>query len=143
MDQNIRITVDEVYKGIYDRLKNIAFNEFHDFFFLCVCIGKKNDIRKDFIKKKIPCFRSNNITTDEWYTYYAIYTEDNKMDLSCLGDDEKVIEVMQEYANGGMEILIDELLCDYVKRDASGSYIVHHTEQLPKELLMSILDWSE
>lgn len=142
MSQKIRVKIDPQYKGIYNSLKNHAVGDFHELFFICVCIGHKNQKCIPLIKRE-DCFWSNTISPDEWYAYYALFVHDNKIDLSSLGDDEKIISVMQEYANGGMEFLIDEFLCDYVKKDSSGHYIVVHTEQLPKELLINILDWSE
>ena len=143
MSQRIRVKVDSRFKAIYNALKGHAVGDFHELFFICVCLGHKNSKRQK-IKKREDCFWSSTILPEEWYSYYAIYIHDNAIDLSCLGDDEKIISYMQEYANGGMEYLIEEFLCDYTKIDSTGNYIVDHMEQIPKELLVKVtMDWSD
>jgi hypothetical protein len=142
MSQKIRVKVDPDYKDIYNALKDNAVGEFHELFFICVCLGHKIEKREP-LKKREDCFWSSTIIPDEWYAYYSIYVYDHGMDLSCLGSDEEILNVMQEYANSGMTYLIDEFLCDYTKKEASGNYLVDHLEQLPKELLFKITkDWS-
>ena len=142
MSQNIRVKIAPRFKGIYDGLKSNAVGDFHELFFICVCLGHKNG-KVEPLKKREDCFWSNTISMDEWYAYYAIHLHDHDMELSCLGEDEKVIAAMQEYANGGMVYLIDTFLCDYTKKDSAGNYIIDHLDQLPKELLVNLtMDWS-
>lgn len=142
MNPDIRVKVPSVYKGIYNGLKNHAVGDFHELFFLCVCLGYKH-AKKPQIKKKEDCFWSKTITPDEWHVYYSLYVHSNNMNLGSLGNDEDIVLLMQDYATGGMEVLIDEFLRDYVKKDSSGYYIVDHTDQISKELLMTIIDWSK
>ena len=143
MSQKIRVKINSQYKGIYNALKNHAVGDFHELFFICVCLGCKMNKRQS-LKKKEDCFWSSTILPDEWYAYYSIHIFDNNMDLACLGNDEKILGVMQEYANGGMDYLINEFLCDYTKKDSSGNYIVDHLDQLPKELLVKLtMDWGD
>lgn len=142
MSQRLRVKIDARYKGIYNGLKNHAVGEFHELFFICVCLGHKAERSKPLSKRE-DCFWSSTILPDEWYAYYAIHLHDNEMDFSCLDSDAKVIDAMQKYASGGMEILIDELLGDYTKKDASGHYVVDHLGQVTKELLVKVtMDWS-
>lgn len=142
MSQKIRVKIDPQYKVIYNALKNHAVGDFHELFFICVCLGYKMRMREP-LKKREDCFWSNTIFPDEWYAYYSIYIHDHNMDFSCLGNDEQIITTMQEYANGGMSCMIDEFLCDYTKKDSSGNYIVDHLDQLSKELLVKLtMDWS-
>jgi len=142
MSQKLRVKIDPQFKNIYNSLKNKAVGDFHELFFLCTCLGFKNKTKKPLAKRE-DCFWSNTIIQDEWYAYYAMYLHDHGIDLSCLGDDVKVLDSMQQYANGGMEILIGEFLYDYVKKDSAGSYLVDCTEHLAKELLAKItMDWS-
>lgn len=142
MSQKIRVKIDPQFKGIYNALKNHAVGDFHELFFICVCLGHMTG-KSEPLKKREDCFWSSTILPDEWYAYYTIHLHDHEMELSCLGDDEEVIAVMQEYANGGMAYLINEFLCDYTKKDSSGNYIVDHLDQLPKEMLVKLtMDWS-
>lgn len=142
MSQKIRVKVAPQFKGIYHALKNHAVGDFHELFFICACLGKKT-ARREPLRKREDCFWSSTIQPDEWYAYYAVYLSDHDMDCSSLGDDEDVISLAQEYANGGMAYLIKEFLCDYTKKDASGNYLVDHLDQIPRELLMKLtMDWS-
>lgn len=142
MNQNIRVKIEPRYKMIYNGLKTHAVGEFHELFFLCVCLGCKSH-KKVPLQKREDAFWSTTVTPDEWYAFYAIHLYENELDFSSLGDDEAIIMSMEEYANAGIEILLEEFLCDYVKKDSAGNYTVEHTEQISKELLMKIRDWCE
>lgn len=142
MRPDIRVKIDRKYKGIYDSLKNHTVGDFHELFFLCVCLGHKTQTQVKLSKRE-DCFWSKTIIPSEWFTYYALFINDNNNNITSLGDDFAIIESMQEYANGGMQYLIDELLTDYFATDSSGNYLTVNKEQLPKELLMCVLDWSE
>lgn len=142
MSQRLRVKVATQYKGIYNGLKGHAVSDFHELFFICVCLGKKNG-RREPLQKTVDTFWSSTILPDEWYTYYAIFLSDNDMDLASLYSDEAVLALMQEYANGGMAYLIEAFLCDYTKTDASGGYLVDHFDGISRELLMKLtMDWS-
>lgn len=140
MSEKIRVKIDPSYKKIYDGLKGYALGDFHEIFFLCTCLGYKNKLKKK-LNKKEDCFWSSTITPDEWYGIYSLYLNEFEMKFSELADDQLVIDMMQEYANGGMEYLISEFLEDFLKKDQSGKYFFETKQQLPKELLMSMIDW--
>ncbi len=140
--KDMRVKIAPQHKGIYDALKNCAVGDFHELFFLCVCVGHKNGSREP-LKKQEDCFWARTMSENEWHAYYAIHLHDHEMDLACLSDDEKVIAAMQEYANAGMAFLLREFLDDYTKKDSSGNYVVDHLAELPRELLVKLtLDWS-
>jgi hypothetical protein len=142
MSQKIRVKIEPKYKDIYNSLKNVAVGDFHELFFLCVCLGKKAG-KKTSLERKEDCFWSSTIVPDEWYSYYGIFLHDNGIDLSSLTGDTAVLNVMQEYANAGMQVLLDEFLHVYVKQDKDGKYIVDSTEEVSKDLLAAVVtDWS-
>ena len=64
--------------------------------------------------------------------------EESNMDLSAIKDDTTIISEMEEYANAGMEILLDDFLSEYcssgLKLDSSIS------KELPKALLHFIYE---
>lgn len=142
MDQKIRVKIEPKYKGIYNGLKGYAIGDFHELFYLCTCIGYKNDEPISLVKKE-DCFWSSTIVPDEWYVYYSLYLNRNGMDFSSLSNDEELMNELQEYANGGMKYLIDVFLSDYIKTDKDGSFFIDDKYLLPKELLMTVLEWSE
>lgn len=141
MDGNIRVKTDQRYRTLYSELKNFAFGDMHELFFLCVSLGYKNEIRRPLEKNGDDRFWSGTITPDEWACYYAIMIEMNNMDFHSILNDKEVIACMEEYANAGMEILLDEILSEYttnnsgeIKLDSSVS------KELPKILLSFIFE---
>lgn len=89
-------------------------------------MGKRGDDR----------FWSGTITPEEWSCYYAMHLTDNEMDFRCLQDDAQVISSMEEYANAGMDILLQEFLCDYVN-DSTDEVLLNagRSTELPKVFL--------
>jgi hypothetical protein len=45
--------------------------------------------------------------------------QENNFDYQKIKNDKDVIIIVEEYANAGMEILIDELLSDYYSKGSS------------------------
>jgi len=133
MTGDLRVRTDKKYKDLYNDLKGLAFTEFHEIFFLCVCLGFKQHQRKDLGKTGDERFFSRTITPQEYSTYYALVMSENNMDFASIANDADVIRIMEEYANGGMDILINDFLNDYLREglriDRSSA------KELPKEIL--------
>jgi len=65
--------------------------------------------------------------------------EESGMDFKAIQDDGKVMTRMEEYANGGMEILIERVLGEYINSDeAQVSIDESASKELPKLLLNHI-----
>lgn len=138
---DIRVRTNRRYRTLYNELKNFVAKDMHEIFFLCVCLGYRKGERKPLGRDGDDRFWSNTITPDEYASYYAILIEANNMDFSVTADDKVVIEMMEEYANAGMKILIDDLLSDYTldhgddfRLDPSCS------KELPKVLLAYVYE---
>ncbi len=141
MDSDIRVKTDRQYRTLYNELKNFAFGDMHELFFLCVCLGYKNNKRKTLGKSGDDRFWSRTIVPDEWACYYAIMIESNDMDFHSILDDKKVIACMEEYANAGMEILMEEVLSMYVINNSDEpSLDPSNSKELPKILLSFIYE---
>lgn len=136
LDGEIRLRTDRKYRTLYNELKNFAFGDMHELFFLCVCLGYKAKTRKPLGKDGDDRFWSRTITPDEWACYYAIIIETNNMDFYSIKDDKKVIACVEEYANAGMEILLNEFLSEYITNDADEPKLdSSSSKELPKVLL--------
>jgi hypothetical protein len=141
MDDNIRVRTDRKYQTLYNDLKNFAFGDMHEIFFLCVSLGYKAKKQKSLGKDRDERFWSRTITPDEWACYYAIMIEANNMDFSSIQDDKQVIACMEEYANAGMEILLDEFLSGYIVNGSEGPTLVSSgSQELPKIVLSYIYE---
>jgi hypothetical protein len=131
------VHTDQKYKELYNDLKGLAFREFHEIFFVCCSLGFKRDKQIKLGKNKEDRFWSDRITPEEYSTYYAFTMSKNDNNLASVVDDRKVLDVMEEYANGGMTILIDECLSNFIvgenRIDKSSA------KELPKEILGFLL----
>ncbi len=139
MDSNIRVKTDRRYRSLYNELKNFAFGDMHELFFLCVCLGYKNNRLKSLEKNGDDRFWSRTIPPDEWACYYAIIIESNNMDFHSIMDDKEVVACMEEYANAGMEILMEEILSMYITGNSDEPRLdPSSSKELPKILLSFI-----
>ncbi len=138
---DIRVKTDQRYKNLYVELKNFAVGDMHELFFLCACLGYKEKKKKSFGSGGDERFWSRTITPDEYTCFCAMLLDDNKMDLSVIKDDKHVIAEIEKYANGGMEILIEEFLGDYLVRGSSDLKLDStSSKELPKALLYFIYE---
>jgi len=114
MDGNIRVATEVKYKELYNNMKTTgAVDDFHELFFLCVCLGYRKGVHTP-IRKRDDRFWSRTITPREWACFYAMTLEKNSFDYAKVSEDKDVLLAMEGYANAGMNILIDEFLGDYL-----------------------------
>lgn len=114
MDGDIRVKTDARYARIYNDLKTCIGSDFHEVFFACACLAYSRKTHKPIGKGGGDRFWSKTITPREWACYYSIVLSDNNMDFNAVQDDNEVIGKIEEYANAGMGILIDEFLKDFL-----------------------------
>jgi len=138
MSGDIRVKTDKKYKNLYNDLKNLIVGDMHELFFLCACLGYKANKVKDLGSNAEERFWSRTITPEEYACYYAMMLEKNNMDLSSIRDDKLVIAEMEKYANGGMEILLEDFLNEYCSADYKLDST--YSKELPMALLHFIRD---
>ena len=113
MDGNIRVRTAKNLDRFYNEMSNCVVMEFHELFYIAACIAYRRG-KSSKIEQSRDAFFSRTITPDEWATYYSLILEKNAMDFSSIRDDKAVIREVEEYANAGVGILLDEVLADYV-----------------------------
>ena len=113
MDRNIRVKTDRKYKTLYKQLTNLIVGESHELFFICACLGFKRGKCETLGKRGDDRFWSGTISPEEWACYYSMHLQNNGMDFQTIQDDHAVMHSMEQYANGGMAILMEDLLKDY------------------------------
>lgn len=118
MSTDLRVRVNKNYSDLYTDWKNLVCLEMHELFFLCACLGFNAGRSSKLGKGGEPKFWSATITPEEWSCFYAMLLKQNEMDPKAITDDKKVISVVENYANGGMEVLLNELLSDFTVGDA-------------------------
>ncbi|OGV63876.1 MAG: hypothetical protein A3K18_35025 [Lentisphaerae bacterium RIFOXYA12_64_32] len=144
MDGEIRVKTDGLYGRLYNDLKNSVAGDFHEVFFACACIGYKRQQRKSLGKHRDERFWSKTITPREWSCYYAMVLADCDMDFAVVQDDKKVIMKIEEYANAGMAILIEERLHDYLLSSTEEPQLDPTvSKELPKDFLHFLFEQEE
>ncbi|WP_174733239.1 hypothetical protein [Mesobacillus harenae] len=101
------------YEEIYFHF-NIKFEvKYQDLFLLCASLGFKKD-RKKPIGERGREFRTNYLNTRQKSTAYSIILSDGELgkNIEAFGENEfprKSRKRLEEYAQGGMEILIEDV----------------------------------
>ena len=134
---DIRVHTDRVHRSLYNDLRNLAVGDMHELFFICVCLGYRREKKKPLGKSREQRFYSRTFTADEFACFCAMMLEQNNMDFRTIQDQAALMAEMEEYANGGMEVLIQECLADYVA-DGAGEVTIEKgrfAAELPKTLL--------
>jgi hypothetical protein len=111
---DIRVRTDRHHKSLYNDLRNFVAKDMHEIFFLCACLGYREGKRKPLGRDSDDRFWSSTITPEEYASFYAIMIESKGMDFSSIAEDKEVISVMEEYANAGIQILLEGVLKDYI-----------------------------
>jgi hypothetical protein len=141
-DTEIRVKTDPKHGPLYQDLRGQIALEFHEIFFICACLGYASSARVPLRPGAQERFFERTISQEEWACYYAIVLQDSNMDFARVQDDAAVIAVVEEYANGGIDVLVRDLLGDFVQEtqgilhlDARGS----GASELPKIVLADLL----
>lgn len=113
MAGDIRVRTDLHHKGLYNDFRNFVAKDMHEIFFLCACLGFRAGTRKPLGRDGDDRFWSSTITPEEYANYYAMVIDTNDMNFAAITDDKKVVAIMEEYANAGMDILMTDVLSDY------------------------------
>jgi hypothetical protein len=113
MAGDIRVRTDRRYKTLYNDFRNFVVKDMHEMFFLCACLGYNEGKQKPLGRDGDDRFWSSTITPEEYASFYAMVIESKDMDFSTIADDKSVVAAMEEYANAGVQILLEDLLEDY------------------------------
>jgi len=141
MDTQIRVRTDARHGQLYNDLKNVVVGEFHELFFVCACLGYRAKKRVQ-LAKPADRFWSSTITPREWSSYYAMTLEAAKFDYQAISDDKRVTGLVEEYANAGMQVLLSELLHEYLLpgNRETPQLDVRSSTELPKHFLHFLYD---
>jgi hypothetical protein len=136
MAGDIRVRTDRHHRGLYNDFRNFVAKDMHEMFFLCACLAYRAGKCKPLGQYGDDRFWSSTITPEEYASFYAMVIEANKMDFTSIADDKKVIAVMEEYANAGMDILMEDVLHNYtLERGEDLRIDPSCSDDLPKVLL--------
>jgi hypothetical protein len=139
MDGGIRVRTDKKYGSLYRDLTGLVINGFHELFYTCACVGYRSKQAISLGKRGEERFWSNTFTPEEWAVFYAIVLEENNLNFSAIDNEKQIIARIEEYANGGMAILLSDFLDSYVKTiDDEIVLDVTASKELAKDLLQYV-----
>ena len=149
LKSDIRIKVDKKYHQVYKDLtqNNIGkqvFNSHGCVFVLCATLGFEYN-KTSSLESPEQLFWSrslNNFDTSHSITvlYSIALLNNNEMNYELLSKDEKVIKILEKYASGGMEIIINELLTPYIKENEEGLFLDYSNTTFLEEKMLSYIN---
>lgn len=136
-NHNERVKCEQKYHALFRDLYN---GNTHVAFFLCAGIGYARKCRLP-IERITDSFWSQTMDPDEFTCCQLMLFEERGMSASALDMDnaKDVIALAQEYANAGMDILINEVMTDFVEKNKQGVY--EFADKGFKDLPKIILCW--
>lgn len=138
-ESRIRVRTEKKHKTLYSELKQLNLGDAHVVFFIAVCIGHEAGRRRP-IESRDDRFWSDTIGKDEWAIYQSIFMREEGDQLQAINNYEAIIRRMEEYANGGIDIMLENTLC-FDKHDDGEVFIKKsETENLLSRLLVYIHD---
>lgn len=138
-----RVQGQKGYLEVYRQLKGTCFNEYHSLFTLCVFLGYRHGGPKQNRRGKEPLFWSDTFTHYEYAAFYSLFIKiDDDADYSLIKNGPKALEKLQDYADYGMDTLLQsEVLKRYVT-EKDGSIILDFgpNDYLPKQIMYYIFN---
>jgi hypothetical protein len=120
MPTDLRVRIDERHRELYDGLCKVVVGDSHELFYVCACVGYARGRSVPLGRGTYDRFFSQTITPAEWATMYAMAIHADGMEFSILRDPRRLITAMEGYANGGLSVLLDECLAEYVLDGGTG-----------------------
>lgn len=144
----LRVSVNKKYKKIYQgltqnsNLRKSIFERHAKVFTFCAALGFKNDQRRALNSGEIEnLFLSETLEEHDLTVIYSIAINTNpENNYNIISDKNEMLSIAEEYANAGMEILIDEVLSDYVQENEDDVLYLNYNDSsfLEKEILSFI-----
>jgi hypothetical protein len=113
---NLRVYVEkeshyiytELTRGSSDEALDVPFSIMPHLFVAAACVGAKENAYKE-LKKKRDIFVADALDGETQIPVLLALAYKNTGDLKVLSDPKKILEIAQAYANGGIEILYEQL----------------------------------
>lgn len=139
--KDVRVATEASHKQIYNDLRNAkAIGEFKELFFACAVIGYINK-QKTPLQKKDDRFYADTFTPSEKACLYSMYYCTHNNDFATLNDDKLIMSDIEEYANTGMNIIIDDFLQPFLtQKSVTPALDSFKQDDLPKMFLNYIFE---
>lgn len=135
--EKIRVKVEKKYHPIYKELtkkrnQHSSYFESHSkIFLLCALLAYREKEFKELDSSEA-LFWADSFDDYEVNVALSIVLNELEYDYGIIDDDEAVIRKVEQYANRGIEILIEQVLDDYLKF-RNGEYVLKIEEDVEFE----------
>lgn len=130
----LRIYVSDRYFPLYHELSgNYLFGQNSEFFIYCVCVGEKYGQKQSLTKRHELC-RAITLTDYDKTVLKALYVKERK---TMAPDAKAAVSLAEEYAEGGLMHLIEEVLSDHVVVYDDGVYHLKTQDDLELQMALS------
>ena len=139
-DTRIRVRTSKRHKQLYNDFKRQNIGEAHTVFFISACIGYSLDQRRPLEKDAEDRFYAYTVKPREWAVYQSIFLNENDLDLQTIQEDEKILRLIEEYANGGLHYIVENIsLCFDIHDDGECVLKENEAVNLSPRLLSLII----
>jgi hypothetical protein len=141
---DLRVRVERRHSNLYsDMTQHAIVTEYHVLFFTAACIGFKLGRRVPLVQRQEK-FWSRTFAPEErtCMSTMALTLWEGKFDR--IQDDKAVVEMMEEYATGGLDYLVETVIPDFLLRDAGEPRLDQTAvEELPRVLVYELWQMSD
>lgn len=141
VNTQLRIYVSKKYFPIFVEITRGLFQQNSEFFMFCTFLGEKKG-RKIPLEKRYELCQSNTLSEYDNIAVKSLYLKE----FDTVGSHKDMIQLAEQYANGGVTYLIEHTLQDYVYEDKEGNWHLKPdvtTKQLQEELFHYVLKESK
>jgi len=142
---DLRVAVDRRHFNFYNDMQQAgAITEFHVLFFAAACVGFRKERRKPPTQRQDK-FWSRTFTAEEWACLYCMALAHFDGQFNRIQDDKVVIELMEEFATGGLDYMVESMLSEYLLSNSSSEPRLDTSAiaELPRALVYELWDMSE
>lgn len=139
-DTRIRVRTSKRHKQLYNDLKKQNIGDAHTVFFISACIGYSMGQKIPLGKEAEDRFYEYTIIPREWAVYQSIFLSENDLVLHSIQEDERILRLIEEYANGGIHYIVENIsLCFDVHEDGECVLKESEVNNLSSRLLSLII----
>lgn len=141
---DLRVRVDRRHFNLYDDMRQAGVvTEAHVLFFVGACLGFRKNLRSS-PKQRQEKFWSRTFAAEEWTCMYCMALAHFDGQLGRIQDDKEVMELMEEYATGGIDFIAESILPEYVLTSSNEPRLdTTAAIELPRALVYELWQMSE
>lgn len=135
VNTQLRIYVSKKYFSLFVEITRGLFQQNSEFFMLCTFLGEKKD-RKIPLEKRYELCRVITLSEYDNIAIKSLYLKE----FDTVGSYKDMIQLAEQYANGGVTYLIENTLKDYVYQDEDANWHLKQNITI-KQFYQDLIDY--